>query len=221
MRLLRDLRRAVRAHRLERVRLPDGVGADAAVDLRRARDEDRGRGIARRAAASRRKAVPRTVTSIAWPMSLDGIRSERDRREVVDRLGLSPLDELARRTHGRCRSTTRRRGPPSAWPPGASQTSSPDASRCSISQRPTKPSAPVTSAFTPGEAPDFCGPTEPCRIASSRSADIGVDHHLDQLLEADRRLPAELLGAPCSGRRRAGRPRPAGPVAGSTITWSL
>src|SRR5215468_1121569 len=64
-------------------------------------------------------------------------------------------------------------------PPGPPQgsTVSPRARRVRTRWVPTKPSAPVTRTFT--------------SATPAKSLEVGVHHHLHQLAEADRRLPAE------------------------------
>ena len=52
------------------------------------------------------------------------------------------------------------------------------------------------------------------RACALLGLEVGLVHHLHELLEADRRLPAELLAWPSTRRRSAGRPRPAGRSAG-------
>src|SRR6516165_6675363 len=68
----------------------------------------------------------------------------------------------------------------SPGPPGPLQrwTVSPRARRVRIRWVPTNPSAPVTRTFT--------SPTP------AESLEVSIHHHLHQLAEADRRLPAEL-----------------------------
>ena len=81
------------------------------------------------------------------------------------------------------------------------------------SRRPTNPLPPVSrtrkavrplGAAAAEVAPDVSGGAGPIPL------EVGVDHHLDQAPEVDRRAPSRARPAPWWRRRAGGRPRPGG-----------
>src|SRR4051794_23458135 len=90
------------------------------------------------------------------------------------------------------RSTLFHSTPRAAWPSGEAVRSQPirrapaPRSRCSLStsRLPTKPEAPVTRIVIGPESSADC---------RTMAGEVGFDHLDDHRLEADRRLPAELL----------------------------